>query len=432
VGGYATQVALVLALVLLNAALAGSEMALVSLREGQLRRLGRGSHGGQVLARLARDPNRFLATIQLGITLAGFLASAAAAVTLAEPLVRPLAFLGPAAKPAAVVLVTTGLTFVTLVIGELAPKRIAMQRAEPWALLAARPLNLLAALSRPAVWLLSQATDLIVRLVGGDPGAGREEVGTEELRELIVTQRGFSAQQREIVTGAFEIADRTLRQILVPRQEVTCLPARMPTDEAMRQLAATGRSRAPVTGPGGFDEILGVVHIRDLVGGGRVVGDRVRHALFLPESLQVSDAMRQMRQQRQRLALVVDERGATDGIVTMEDLLEEVVGELYDETDPDVQTALREDDGALVVPGGFPLHDLSDLGISVEFPVSGDYTTVAGLVLARLGHLPSHPGEIVRLPGLSAQVVEVSGHAIRKVRLRTTDPPARQNDETGN
>jgi putative hemolysin len=371
-----------------------------------------------VLARLARDPNRFLATTQIGITLAGFLASAAAAVSLAEPLVGPLGFLGAAARPVAVVLVTAVLTFVTLVLGELTPKRIAMQRAERWGLLVARPLDWFATVTRPAVWLLSRSTDLVVRLFGADPRATREDVDPDELRELVVSQRGVSPQQREILTGAFEIADRTLREILVPRGDVTSVPADMPVERALHLLAEADRSRAPVTGATGLDDAVGVVHIRDLVGGGGQVGERARPAMFLPETLRVADAMRQMRQQRHQLALVVDERGATDGLVTMEDLLAEVVGELYDETDRDVQSVVREDDGALLVPGGFPLHDLPDLGISLRLPLSGEYTTVAGLVLARLGHLPTGPGETLRLPGFTAQVVEVAGHAIRTVRLR--------------
>ncbi|MFC6021230.1 hemolysin family protein [Plantactinospora solaniradicis] len=417
-GGYGVQVVLVLLLILLNAIFAGSEMALVSLREGQLRQLGRKGRRGATLVRLVRDPNRFLATTQLGITLAGFLASAAAAVSLAKPLLGPLGFLGRAAEPVAVVLVTAVLTFATLVLGELAPKRLAMQRAERWGLLVARPLDLFAMVSRPAVWLLSRTTNLVVRMLGGDPRAAREEVDRDELREQMLTQRNFSAQQREIVSGAFEIADRTLREILVPRGAVTSLPAELPIEEGLRRLADAGLSRAPVTGPDGLDDVVGVVHVRDLVGGGPLVGDRVRPVCFLPEMLQVSDALRQMRAQRQRLALVVDERGATDGLITMEDLLEEVVGELYDETDRDVQTVVREDDGALLVPGSFPLHDLPDVGVRLDLPRSGDYTTVAGLVLARLGHIPTAPGETLRLPGMTAEVVEVAGRAIRLVRLR--------------
>ncbi|MET7967287.1 hemolysin family protein [Micromonospora sp. NPDC005305] len=415
----AGQLVLVLVLVLVNAALSGSEMAIVTLREAQLRRLGRTGRSGARLTRLAREPNRYLATIQLGITLAGFLASAAAAVSLAEPLVGPLGFLGRAANPVAVVLVTMVLTFVTLVVGELAPKRLAMQSAERWALLSAAPLDVLARVSRPAVWLLSRATDLLVRLAGGDPRANRQEVTEEELREMLVSQRGLSAQQREILSGAFDIAGRTLREILVPRREVTMLPAELTAVEAMRRLAATGRSRAPVTGPGGLDDVRGVVHIRDLVDGdGALVGQRARPPVLLPSTLPVADAMRQLRQRHEQLALVIDEFGGVDGLVTMEDLLEEVVGELYDETDRDVHQAVREPDGALLLPGDFPLHDLPDAGVQVTFPLTREYTTVAGLVLAGLGHLPAGPGERFRLPGLTVEVVEVSDRTIRRVRLR--------------
>ncbi|MCW3818686.1 hemolysin family protein [Micromonospora sp. DR5-3] len=413
------QLVLVVVLVLVNAALSGSEMALVTLREAQLRRLARAGQNGARLVRLAREPNRYLATVQLGITLAGFLASAAAAVSLAGPLVGPLGFLGRAAHPVAVLLVTLVLTFVTLVVGELAPKRLAMQWTERWALLSAGPLDLLSRLSRPAVWLLSRATDLLVRLAGGDPRARRTEVTEEELREMLVSQRGLSAQQREILAGAFDIAGRRLREVLVTRRDVTFLPASMTAAEAMRRLARTGRSRAPVTGPGGLDDVCGVVHIRDLVDGdGATVGERARPPVLLPGTLPVADAMRQLRQRHEQLALVVDEYGGIDGLVTMEDLLEEVVGELYDETDRDVRGVLREPDGALVLPGNFPLHDLPDVGVRLTFPLTQEYTTVAGLVLAGLGRLPSGPGETVRLPGLTVEVVEVADRAVRRVRLR--------------
>lgn len=422
-GGYGVQVTLVLVLLLVNAVFAGSEMALVSLRESQLHRLERASRAGAVLARLARDPNRFLATIQIGITLSGFLASATAAVTLAAPLIGPLGFLGTAARPVAVVLVTVVLTFLTLVLGELAPKRIAMQHAERWALAVARPLEVVSSLSRPAVWLLSVGTDLVVRLAGSDPRARREEVTPEELRDMVAAQRSLTPEHRTIIRGAFEVADRVLREILVPRRDVVTLPADMPTDQALRHLVASGHTRAPVVGPGGLDDVIGLVHMRDLLDGTGVVRDRAAPALFLPETLRVTDAMREMRQRRQPFAMIVDERGSIDGIVTVEDLVEEVVGEIYDETDRDVQTVVREPDGAFLLAGGFPIHDLPDLGVSVENLNHGDYATVAGLVLAHLGHIPKTPGEVVELPDLTAQVVEVSGRAITKVRLRPRPTP---------
>src|SRR6185295_10090432 len=289
-GGTGGEIVLVLVLVLVNAAFSGSEMALVSLRDSQVQRLERQSRGGKTLARLTRDPNRFLATIQIGITLAGFLASAATAVSLSKPLQGPLRFLGSAAQPVSIVLVTIALTFVTLVIGELAPKRIAMQRTEGWALLVARPLDVLATLSRPVVWLLGAATNVVVRLAGGDPAAQREEVTTEEIRDMVAAQQDFSAEQRTIISGAFEIADRILREILVPRRDVLTLATGAPAHLALRSLIAGGHSRAPVVGPAGLDDVIGVVHLRDLIDAEGPVDAVSRPGLFLPETLRVSDA----------------------------------------------------------------------------------------------------------------------------------------------
>jgi putative hemolysin len=290
-------------------------------------------------------------------------------------------------------------------------------------------LDLLSTISRPAVWLLSSATDLVVRLAGGDPRAQREEVSTEEIRDMVAAQQDFSAEQRTIISGAFEIADRILREILVPRRDVLTLPTGTPARDALRMLMAGGHSRAPVVGPAGLDDVIGVVHLRDLVDASGPVDALVRPGLFLPETLRVSDALRQLRAERQQMALVVDERGATNGIVTMEDLVEEIVGEIYDETDRDVQAVVREPDGGLLMPGSFPVHDLPDLGFDDEIlPDEGEYTTVAGMVLAALGHIPTAPGEVVTLPQFTTEVVEVTGRAITRVRLRPL-PRRREDDE---
>ncbi|MGH8879066.1 MAG: hemolysin family protein [Stackebrandtia sp.] len=416
--GYTGQILLVLVLIVLNAVFAGSEMALVSLRDSQIQRLERTSRGGRVLARLARDPNRFLATIQIGITLAGFLASAAAAVSLSKPLVEPLSFLGAAASPVAIIAITIVLTFFTLVLGELAPKRIAMQRAESWALIVARPLDILATLSRPAVWLLGHSTDLVVRLLGGDPRAQREEVSPEEIRDLVATQRGFTRQQREIISGAFEINERLVREIIVPRRDVTTLPSGTPADEALRLLADSGHSRAPVVGQNGLDDVEGIVHMRDLVEATGTVADHARDFMTVPESLKVSDALRHLRNEREAFAIVVDEYGSIDGIITIEDLVEEIVGEIYDETDRDVAAIVHEDDGAMLLPGSFPLHDLPDIDIHIERPDDGDYTTVAGLLLSYLGRIPSAPGDIVDIGTHTAEITGIGRRAITEVRLR--------------
>ncbi|MBQ1073992.1 HlyC/CorC family transporter [Micromonospora sp. C31] len=420
-----TQLALVGVLVVLNAVFAGSEMALVSLRDSQIQRLERTSRAGRVLARLAKDPNRFLATIQIGITLAGFLASAAAAVSLAKPLVPLLSAFGGAAETVAIVVVTLALTFVTLVFGELAPKRIAMQSAERWALLVARPLDLLASVTRPAVWALGATSDLVVRLVGLNPKHEPEEIGPDELRDIVSGNHGFTKEQRTIIAGAVEIADRQLRAVLVPRLQVFTLDSGTPAEAARLLLAATGHSRAPVVRHGGLDDAVGVIHLRDLVGvpEDRPVDECVRPPMLLPDSLPVVDALRQFKAERQHIALVVDERGAVDGIVTLEDILEEIVGEIYDETDRDVRSVRTEPDGAMWLPGTFPVHDLADLGVELPGRPGGDYTTIAGLVLACLGHIPTVAGESVVVDGWELEVTRIDHRAIAGVRLRRRAEP---------
>jgi putative hemolysin len=416
VTGLWAQLVLVGVLVLLNAAFAGTELALVSLREGQLQQLEQRSSTGALVARLARDPNNFLSTVQIGITLAGFLASATAAVSLAEPLEDPLGFLGGAARPASIVVVTLLLSYVTLVLGELAPKRVAMQRAERWALLAARPLTLLSTLTRPVVWLLSKSTDIAVRLMGGDPSLQREEVTEAELRELVGTQTTFTPKQRLIIDGAFEISERTLDEVLRPRPDVLVLDSDWSADHARQELAASGHSRAPVAHDRNLDDVVGLVHLRDTLDAGeRPVGELAGELVAFPETAHVLDVLHEMQQRRLQLALVVDEHGAAAGIVTIEDLLEELVGEIYDESDRDVVAVRREPDGSLVLPGRFPVHDLVDVG--VHGMPEGPYATVAGLVLDRLGRVPERPGDLVSVGGRTIEVLAVDGRAIREVRI---------------
>lgn len=418
--GVLPQLLLVGVLILLNAAFAGTELALVSLREGQLQRLEQESKRGAVLARLARDPNRFLATIQVGITLAGFLASAAAAVSLAEPLQGPLGFLGDAADPVSIVVVTLVLAYLTLVFGELTPKRMAMQRAEKWGLAAARPLALVSKVTRPAVVLLSWSTDIAVRLLGGDPDAGRDEVTQEELRELVATQTRFTPQQRLIIDGAFEIADRSLHAVLRPRPDVFVLDADITAEEGLAALARSSHSRAPVADGGDLDHVVGIVHLRDLLSGGDRLVRRVAQPMAaFPEGVPVLDALHELQARRIQMALVVDEHGAASGIVTMEDLIEELVGEIYDETDRDIVSLRHLEDGSIEVLGQFPVHDLEDLGMT-EVP-DGPFTTVAGLVLSELGRLPEEPGDCVEVNGWSFEVRGLRRRAITEVRVR---PPA--------
>jgi putative hemolysin len=415
------QLGLVVVLVVLNAAFAGTELALVSLREGQLQRLEQRSATGALLAGLARQPNQFLATIQIGITLAGFLASAAAAVSLAQPLEEPLGFLGGAAAPVSVITVTLLLSYVTLVFGELAPKRVAMQKAEQWGMVMARPLAVLSTITRPIVWLLSHSTDLAVRILGGNPHLQREEVTEEELRDLVAAQDTFSPEQRQIIEGAFEVANRTLSAVLVPRSNVFILDADWTCQQALRALADSGHSRAPVAPDRNLDDVTGGVHLRQLLeGGAGTVGELAITMPVFPSSAHVLTSMRELQRLRCQFALVIDEHGGAEGIVTIEDLVEELVGEIYDETDADLASVTREADGTIVLPGRFPMHDLDDLG--VELP-AGPYATVAGLVLHQLGTIPE-PGDVVPIDRWQIEVRAVRKHTITLVGLVQTPATA--------
>ena len=405
------DLAIVAGCLLVNALLAGSEIAFVSLRDTQLSRIEQRGDRGRVLATLARDPTRFLTTIQLGINLAGFLASASVAQELADRLDGPLEFLGAAAGPVAFVLVLLGLTYLTMVLGELAPKRLAMQRAESWGLIAARPIAALDAVARPVVWLVGKSVDLVVRVLGGNPSARSEDVTEEEVRDLIATSVE-DEEQRTILSGAFEAAERTLREIVVPRSQVLALPLDAPATEARAELVSSGHTRAPVYA-GDLDDVRGMVHLIDLLDAVGPVSAHVRPATVLPEAVSVLDALRRLRADRQQMAVVVNEHGATEGIVTVEDLLEEIVGDLYDEFDPDLGTVEREEGGALVLPGDYPVHDLPDLGVSLP---EGPYATVAGYALTRLGHIPEGH-EQVEADGWRLEVLDVEKRAIKRVRL---------------
>jgi putative hemolysin len=411
------EIALIVVLVLFNAALSGSEMALVTLRESQVNRLAAESERGKTLAALMSDPNRFLSTIQVGITVAGALASATAAVSLAKSLSTPLGFLGDAAEPAAVVIVTLVVSYVTLVLGELAPKRIAMQRAPGWALRAAGPITVMTRFVRPLVWLLAWSTRAVVRLVGLDPNAVREEVTEEEIKDMIAAQESIPPEQRSIIEGALELDERRLWQVLVPRADVVFVTSDQDTATARDHLIEAGLSRAPVIGAT-EDDVVGFVHLRQLVAGIGVVADYVRPALVLPDSVGVLQALARMQKQRGQLALVVDEFGSVAGIVTLEDLLEEIVGEIYDEFDLDRADVVHKSGGQIELAGSFPAHDLVDLGVDLE---AGRHATIAGIMLEEIGEFPP-VGTSIIVGEWRLTALEVTPRAILRLNLTRVTP----------
>jgi len=416
------QLGVIAVLIGVNALFAGAELALISLNQRQIERMERAGGASAIAARLAEDPTRFLSTIQVGITFAGFLASAVAAVSLAEPLIPSLEdLIGGAAEPVAVISVTVVLAFFTLVLGELAPKRIAMQRASGWAVFAARPLHILAVVARPIVWLLSAATNVIVRLAGADPEAGRAVMGADEIRDVIASTAALGPEQRRMISGAFESSELAVRDVLVPRRAIVSLPADASVEEGITQLRAYRHTRAPVIRED-LDHVVGTVHILDLISATGTVGEHSRDTMVFPEFVRVVDALRQMQTQRIQMAMVADEHGGIDGMVTVEDLVEEIVGEIFDEFDPKVASARRDTDGSLIVRGEFPLHDLNELDVLLD--AEGPYTTVGGLVMDRLGKVPE-VGLSVREGDWSLEVTSMRGLAVRTVRLSRVDEDAK-------
>jgi putative hemolysin len=424
------NIVMVVAFVLIGGAFSGAEIALVSLRESQVRAMAdNGGRRGKAVQRLLSDPNRFLAAVQVGVTLAGFFSAAFGASTLSEPFAAWLVDLGVReglAGTLAFVLVTIAISYLSLVVGELTPKRLALQRAEGFSLLVAAPLNAIAKLSRPVIWLLSKSTDVMVRLLGGDPKASGESISQEELRDLVTAHESLSSDERRLIGEVFRAGDREVREVMTPRTEVDFLEASMTASRAAKQVHDSSHSRYPVVGRD-EDDVLGFVHVRDLflphhpAGRAATVGDLVRDVKRLPGTAGVLTALSEMRRENHHLAIVVDEYGGTDGIVTLEDLIEEVIGEIYDEYDEDVAEGGDErPDGPQEVDGLLNLDDFREV-TGLQLP-EGPYETVAGYVLADLGRLPV-VGDSVEVEGRTLTVLELDGRRIARIEVSRAPQP---------
>src|SRR5450432_390172 len=418
----ALDVAVVLALILIEAVFVATEIALISLRDSQVRGLATKGRRGAAVARLTSDPNRFLAGVQIGVTLTSLLSSAYGAVTLSASAASGLRDEGMHRQPAGIVgflLVTLSISFVTLVLGELVPKRLALQRAEKAAQLAAPTLDRFASLMRPVIWWLSLSTNVVVRLLGGDPDATRESISEEELRGLVATHQSLGRDERRLIDEVFTAGDRRLREVLVPRTEVEFLDATTTVAQALKIVASGPHSRYPVV-RGSHDDVVGFVTTRAEVDPRAIrVGDLVRPIKMLPDGKNVLAALSEMRRERQHLAIVVDEYGGTAGIVTLEDLVEEVVGDIRDEYDLDGGGPHRLRGGDVVVDGLLNTDDFAEQA-GVTLP-EGPYETVAGFLMAELGHLPQL-GEAVEVDGHRLAVSELDGR--RVARVRVSAPPA--------
>jgi putative hemolysin len=422
------DIVVVLVIILVGGFFAGAEMALVSLREGQVRSLRQRGRRGQRAAKLATDPNRFLSAVQIGVTVATLLSGAYGAATLASALKTTLIQHHVSAGWASAISligVTGVISVFTLVLGELAPKRLALQRPEAVSLLAAPLLDRISVLARPVVWFLSRSTNLIVRLLGGDPRVGRGVMTEEELHDLVAGHQALSADERRIVSEVFDAAERQLREVLVPRTEVEFLAASTPLDRAAKIAATARHSRFPIYQQS-YDDVIGFIHARDLLNPGLAgqeltVSDLARPVKRLPTSKRVLSALSEMRRDRAHLAIVVDEYGGTAGIVTLEDLVEELIGDIQDEYDVGEAGPRQLQGGQLEVDGLLNLDEFAEqTGLGLP---EGPYETVAGYVLASLGELP-RVGDEVEVDGRRLTVTELDGRRIARVRVG----PARTGD----
>jgi putative hemolysin len=436
--GTLLNVLIVLGLILVEALFVAAEIALVSLREGQTKAMGEAGRRGQAVSRLLADPNRFLAAVQIGVTSTALLSSAFGAVTLSEAAKRALVDHGVGSTLAGVigiVGVTLLISFVTLILGELVPKRLALQRPEAASLLFGPTLDRMALVLRPVIWLLSRCTDGVVRILGGDPNAGRDMISEEELRGLVAAHESLTSDERRLIDDVFAAGERTVSHVMISRTEVTFLEGSMTIRRAVKLAGDSPHSRYPVTGQSN-DDVLGFVHIRDLLLGApgtdpstdrsQVVADLVRDIKVLPGSKNVLAALSEMRREGHHMAIVVDEYGGTDGIVTLEDLIEEVIGDIRDEYDAAADASRRLTGGVVELDGRVNLDEFAEF-TGLVLP-DGPYETAGGFVMSRLGKLPQ-VGDQVQLADHAISVVEVDGR--RTSRIRVEPRPATELSDAG-
>jgi putative hemolysin len=424
----AKDIGLVLLLIGIGSLFVVAEIALITLRESQIKQIAtRGKRGAKVAA-LTKNPNRFLAAAQVGVTVCGFLSAAVGAEKLGRYLIPKFEELGwsnDVSSNVSLILLTLVIAYVSLVIGELVPKRLALYKAETISLYSAGTIDKIAKFLRPIIWLLSKSTDLIIRLFGVSEKSKRSEVSEAEILDLVSGHSQLSEEERDIVEEVFNAGDLSVKEVMVPRTEVDFLDSGLSINEARELAVKLGHSRFPVI-RGTSDEVIGFIHVRDLInpsldGSSDSILELVRNVLFLPGSKGVLPALTEMRAKRQHIAIVLDEYGGTDGIVTLENLVESFIGEIHDEYDlptdtanGDVANELSKTNGEIFADG---LISISDLAESSNIVVpEGPYETLSGFLMHYLGRIPKTQ-DIVRLNGIRFTVVDMVGKRVGQVRI---------------
>jgi putative hemolysin len=421
-----TELLLILLLLLVNGLLAMSEIAIVSARKTRLQqRADAGDAGAAAALELAQEPTRFLSTVQIGITLVGILAGAFGGATIASAIrqaLEPVSLLAPYAEAIGLVVVVAAITFLSLIVGELVPKRLALNAPERIATLVARPMRLLARLAGPVVLLLALTTDGVVRLLRVRPSE-EAAVTEEEVRVLIAqgTEAGvFEEAERELVESAFELGETQVRELMTPRPLIDWLNLDDPPEVQWQALAALPHLHVPLC-RGQLDEVVGILAVRQLVpellaGRRPDLASLAREPLFLPEHIPVFRALEHFRHADPHVALVIDEHGGVAGLLTLTDVLEALVGDLAQVSGTPVSGPVQRDDGSWLLDGLTSLDDVADL--LPLGPASADedqdVQTLGGMALAMLGHVP-RPGDSFAWRGRRFEVVDMDGRRVDKV-----------------
>jgi len=432
-GSSAVEVLVIALLIAVNAVFVAAEIALVTVRRSRIRQLSdEGDRRARRVGRMIERPGRLLATIQLGITFIGFLAAAFAGASIAGELAESFRQIGPLTTSAdvlALLVVTLVVSLVTIVFGELVPKTLALAHAERYSLALARPVEALGVVLSPLVWLLTSTTHLVTRLLGVRDMSD-EAITSEELRILVErgTEQGtIEAEEEQMIGAVLELGDQRAHEVMVARVDMVTLAVDAALGEIVETIVSEGHSRIPVY-EDNIDNIIGMLYAKDLlpylVGDDRPPSIRrlLRTPLFVPESMLVDDLLRSLQRRRVHIAVVLDEHGGTAGLVTIEDLLEEIVGEIqdeYDEEEPMI-VPLAEDEAR--IDGRADVDDmLEHFGTSLDGDDQAEFDTVGGLVYHHIGGVPE-VGDTVEVDGLKLTVESTDGRRVRTVHVVYTPP----------
>jgi putative hemolysin len=429
------EATLIFVLILANGFFAASEIALIATRKSRIDALlEKGVKSAAAVARLKNDPDRLLATVQIGITIVGSLASAiggAAAIGFVKPLIQnlPLPYVARWGEPLAILLVVMPIAYLSLVLGELVPKSLALRYSERIACLVAPVIDFLSRISSFLVKTLTASSNAVLWIFGGkDKNEGVSFITVEEVKSLI--QEGaakgiFNETEKELIHSVFEFADTPVKAVMIPRPEIHAIEVHASLAEVAKSFVDSGFSRIPVY-EGELDRIIGILYNKDVFKALQEksdfrIRDHLHPAFFVPSSLPISELLKQLQRRRLAIALVVNEFGEVEGLASLEDLLEEIVGEIRDEYDREERGPVEHlPDGSMVIQGSTLLKDLkSDYGL--PFEESPDYLTLAGFVLAQLKRIP-RGGERVEYNGYRLTIVDMEGRRIVRVKLEETKP----------